>query len=41
MNEELFKEEDEFFCGICGKEIKKDDEIHEEICGECLKYILD
>lgn len=40
MKEELFKEEKEFFCGICGKGIEKDDEIDEELCQECLKAIL-
>ena len=39
--EELFKEETEFFCSVCGKELEKDHEIDEEICKVCLKSLLD
>lgn len=41
MKEDLFKEEDEFFCSICGKKIKSDGEIIEEICHVCLSSILE
>lgn len=41
MREDLFKEEDEFFCSICGKKIKSDYEINEEICHVCLSSILE
>lgn len=40
MEEELFKEEDTFFCGICGKELQNYEEIDEEICHECLSRLL-
>ena len=39
--EEIFKEESDFFCSVCGKEIKKENEIDEEICKVCLKSLLD
>ena len=39
-DEEIFKEEDEFFCGVCGKEIKKYEEIEDEMCNECSHHIL-
>ena len=39
--EELFKEETEFFCSVCGKELEKDHEIDEEICKVCLKSLFD
>ena len=41
MEEDLFKEEDDFSCSICGKKIKSDDEIIEEICHVCLSSILE
>ena len=39
--DEVFKEESEFFCSVCGKELKKEYEIDEEICKICLKSLLD
>jgi len=41
MKADLFKEEKEFFCSICGKKIISDDEICEEICHVCLSSILE
>lgn len=40
MDEDVFKEEDEFFCSICGKQLASEDEIDEEICQECLTSII-
>jgi len=40
MDDDVFSEEDEFFCGICGKQIDKNEEISEEICMKCLKSLL-
>jgi len=41
MKEDLLEGEEEFFCSICGKKIKSDDEIIEEICHVCLSSILE
>ena len=40
MEDDLFKEED-FFCSICGKKLKLEDEIIEEICHGCLSSFLE
>ena len=41
MDEDVFKEEDDFFCSICGEKIIMNHEIDEEICNICLTSILD
>ena len=38
--EDIFKEEDQFYCTICGKKLEKTDEIEEEICQDCLSSFL-
>ena len=40
MKEDLFKEEDEFYCSMCGERLVTQDEIAEEICQDCLVYII-
>ncbi len=39
MKDDLFKEEDKFFCSICGNKIIQKCEIDEEICKDCLVSI--
>jgi len=39
--EEIFEEESDFFCSVCGKQIVKNHEIEEEICKKCLQSLLD
>jgi len=41
MKEDVFAEENEFFCEICGKEIDDKREKEEEICKECLSSLLE
>lgn len=41
MEEDLFKEEEDFFCSICGKKIEQAEEIAEEICHDCLVSMLE
>jgi len=41
MDEDMFKEEDEFFCSICGKKLIIEHEINEEICHICLTSICE
>jgi len=37
---DVFEEEDEFFCSLCGEKLRKEHEIIEEICKNCLACIL-
>lgn len=41
MDEDMFKEEDKFFCSICGKKLIIENEIDEEICHICLTSICE
>jgi len=41
MGEDTFKEEDEFFCSICGKKLIIENEIDEEICHICLTSVCE
>jgi len=41
METDLFEEEKEFFCSICGKKITDPLEIEEEICFDCLSALLE
>jgi len=39
--EDVFTNEKNIFCSICGKEITKECEVEEELCLKCLNSLLD